>query len=450
MMRFRIIIFVLAVLISGTLTAQYFNKTYNIKKGGEGLKILPLKGQYIISVASGDGLGNESASYLVLDSSGNKTGIKEYKLGRAKARNSTFIHLRSGNLADFRTFEFRDSNTTLINQPWLIMLNIHGDTLWTKKYTDTAINIFRANTFIETPDSGFLLVNQMELGFQSIGIKIIRTDKDGAELWHKTIPANKKDNLTDIVKHPNGNYYLSGGSGENPKFKAWLIGINDTGKVVFNKKYNTNGNTLASNVLVLRDSNLIIGLDTAFGSFGSDYSKKQALKIEPGNGDVIWNKQYDSITEFAGFTKIIEGKKKGLYALGGGTRKDSWPIYSLIHLTANGDTVWMHEYIHSYVSDLSQLWDFIRTEDGGFIFCGTTSPLHTYDIWVLKVDSNGCMTPECKSRVYDIRLGIDRTKAFDVRIKVFPIQSLTNCMLILLNSKILPGATSLLTKKDVY
>ena len=65
-----------------------------------------------------------------------------------------------------------------------------------------------------------------------------------------------------------------------------------------------------------------------------------------------------------------------------------------------GDSLWMHTYenLHGPYSD-NYLYDIAPTNDGGFIAVGALSPVQPdtgqQDIWILRVDSNGCEIANC-------------------------------------------------------
>ncbi|MCB0482874.1 MAG: T9SS type A sorting domain-containing protein, partial [Flavobacteriales bacterium] len=85
-------------------------------------------------------------------------------------------------------------------------------------------------------------------------------------------------------------------------------------------------------------------------------------------------------------------------------------------------TIWMHRLYYESLYSGQYLRDIALSPDGGFILVGDASSYNrpTQDIWVVKVDSNGCYTPSCHSRVYDIRLGINRLNQEPIKWKIYP------------------------------
>ncbi|MBL7964987.1 MAG: T9SS type A sorting domain-containing protein [Flavobacteriales bacterium] len=78
----------------------------------------------------------------------------------------------------------------------------------------------------------------------------------------------------------------------------------------------------------------------------------------------------------------------------------------LLRTTANGDSLWMYSYLYydSLMLDgRGAFRDVLPTLDGGFIACGyahssitgNDPPGYTQDVWVIKVDSMGCLEPGC-------------------------------------------------------
>ena len=83
----------------------------------------------------------------------------------------------------------------------------------------------------------------------------------------------------------------------------------------------------------------------------------------------------------------------------------------LLRSADNGDSLWMRTYFYydSVMTDgMGTFFDAVPTPDGGAIACGNAyhanagaDPYPSRDIWVVKVDSLGCIVPGC-----DIALGI--------------------------------------------
>ncbi|MEO8068459.1 MAG: T9SS type A sorting domain-containing protein, partial [Flavobacteriales bacterium] len=80
---------------------------------------------------------------------------------------------------------------------------------------------------------------------------------------------------------------------------------------------------------------------------------------------------------------------------------------TLLRTTANGDSLWMYDYFYydTLMADgESTLRDVQPTPDGGFVAAGSVlnsasgnnPPGYTQDVWVIKVDSFGCIEPGCQ------------------------------------------------------
>ena len=70
---------------------------------------------------------------------------------------------------------------------------------------------------------------------------------------------------------------------------------------------------------------------------------------------------------------------------------------TLTKIKPNGDIIWLRRYIHDRWDAHNYLWDFIQTKDKGFLLIGDEFGIGkpTKDVWLLKVDSNGCK-PGCR------------------------------------------------------
>ena len=77
-------------------------------------------------------------------------------------------------------------------------------------------------------------------------------------------------------------------------------------------------------------------------------------------------------------------------------------IYGMmLRTSATGDSIWMrtYEYVDEQVTGgKGRLRDVALTPDGGYIAVGRTLAvpgIYSQDVWVIKVDSMGCLEPGC-------------------------------------------------------
>jgi hypothetical protein len=79
----------------------------------------------------------------------------------------------------------------------------------------------------------------------------------------------------------------------------------------------------------------------------------------------------------------------------------------IFKFTADGDSIWMHNYQavdDPIYGDNNILMDIDEMPDGDFVACGTSHIfyLNKYKGWIMRVDANGCLNPDCISSTKEI------------------------------------------------
>ena len=125
-------------------------------------------------------------------------------------------------------------------------------------------------------------------GYQNGRLMLSRVDNDGVLLWQKKIPNSSEEELTNLVKHFNGNYLLIGtrkGTDEN----VFVLEIDDERNVIWEKEYgNDNSTEIGIDISPTRDSSFVF---TAL-SKSTESSDILLTKIDQF-GNVIWESKYD-------------------------------------------------------------------------------------------------------------------------------------------------------------
>ncbi|MBD78350.1 MAG: hypothetical protein CL840_05490 [Crocinitomicaceae bacterium] len=419
------IVFVFLLFLSLTGFSQtYFNELYDVNNSADaGSNVLETDSNYIITGAIANTNGTQEFAIQIIDKAGNRKRNKSYSYGFTKAvRYGQTIVLSNGQIADFRTLQEYDSGAQNYRTwPVLTLFNSGGDKLWSKQYKDPNIFWLAAQAVVETPDSGFVLVTDKKISDSSNNPVLIRIDKDGKELYRKEIKTNRIDKLYSAAQYITGGYVFGGGGNSTgiSVYNSLVIKTTDSLDVIW--KYYGNFQIGAfSKATVLRDSAIINSTDSIYSS--GKWSFKRITKLD-SNGQENWAKHYENGQENARFSKTVELLDGSLVVYGEHNNGRNASLRTLTKLTADGDTIWSNLYYYDSPNDQNYLRDFIATRDGGFLLGGDVSPRSSsqgQDLWLLKVDSNGCSTPDCKSRVYDVRLGIDYRKQMTTEFRIFP------------------------------
>ncbi|AKI96638.1 hypothetical protein [Kosmotoga pacifica] len=141
---------------------------------------------------------------------------------------------------------------------YILKTDKNGNPIWEYKtggeYQDTG------NKVIQTDDRGFLVLattsqlKNNKLSFKvSKGVLLIKLNSYGREFWRKTFEGEGNVEALDIIKVENNNYAFIGNttsdSNSNSTQKLWLVNIDDSGNINWQKTEETRSNFSGTCVL---------------------------------------------------------------------------------------------------------------------------------------------------------------------------------------------------------
>jgi len=299
----------------------------------------------------------------------------------------------------------------------LAKYNASGDTIFVRMYTDTSLYFDNANACALLPNGDYLLGSTHEL-YPSTNYpsRIIRTDSNGNIIWARSYQKVPSEATIINTIEPLGPDKI-------------LVGAMSHNAVLFPFGY------------VPRNYPWFLILDTAGNIlkdtlFGDPYWGAGAIHIDPYGGfyHVGWidsfpeltanslvngpsyiahldtNFQIEWITSF-GFIDSAIGKRyisvgrqlqNSNFVLVGESYDDpfGWARGWTAEVSHSGTILWNHNYYLNPHHD-NELWDIAERSNGSLILVGESfnDTLPTWrqqkDIWLLSVDSNGCIEGGC-------------------------------------------------------
>jgi hypothetical protein len=288
----------------------------------------------------------------------------------------------------------------------LYRFNNSGDTLWTKQLGDTAFNQVGSQVK-ETLDGGFICIAQnTKYSGQNW---LVKTDSAGTIEWENWYGIGL-ERPTAIALCTDSGYICTGwtnsiGIGTPNKTNIRITKLDKQGNEQWTKIFGQADNDNAWSIVQTQDGGYIFG-----GSIRTtnDYIiKPYAIRLNP-QGDTLWTRAYipkgNSFEN--GFRTIIELPDGNFMAAGLTYYVDVPNMISqrrglVMKLKSNGDTLWFKTYtMLSGNTSGHEIKDIRPTNDGGFICGGVVYPSFpdtgTQDMWLMKIDSNGCVdTSNC-------------------------------------------------------
>lgn len=208
-----------------------------------------------------------------------------------------------------------------------------------------------------------------------------------------------------------GGYVLSGFRIGTTDDNVWVMRVDSVGNTIWRR--NVGGSYHAfRNVSAIQTQDGGIVATCSYmplpGSWNSpqwNYFRKWDI-----DGNVLWTEQYNQaqgsttydLEELPDGSLVASGNETGYYGL-------------LMKLEADGDLVWLRRYTYYQSNGAGHLpYDVEPTSDGGFVLTGwaqqgiNDSLPNLQMVWLLKVDSMGCLVPGCGwDGMEEVALGLE-------------------------------------------
>ena len=244
----------------------------------------------------------------------------------------------------------------------------------------------------QTSDGGYIVVGETSksiLMFENSDVWLIKTDGQGNMEWDKTFGGSEDDRGSYVIQTDDGGYIITGDtrSYSNGKTDVWLIKTDENGEKIWDKTFGYSEFDSASEIIQTSDDDFIIvgNVNTSGGGLGEVW----IIKVD-SDGNKLWDKTFGETGHNSG-DSILQTFDGGYIILGSSwvpSNTNSYDIW-LIKTDSNGEMQWDKKY-HGTEGDHG--WSLQQTDDGDFIVLGMTkSGRGSDDIWLFKIDDTGEM-----------------------------------------------------------
>jgi hypothetical protein len=245
----------------------------------------------------------------------------------------------------------------------------------------------------QTDDGGYIVVGSKSTALFDVNgnrdVWLLKLDYSGSVIWDKTYGGSGNDMGSSVQQTTDGGYIITGetesyGMGKND---VWLIRTDEQGNMLWDKTFGQANFDSGAKVRQTEDGGYVL---VGHGDqSGGGEGKALIIKLDEDG-----NKQWESAFGEFGHNyadDIWQTSDNGYIILGSSwipresTGYDVW----LIKLDAQGTMIWEKKYDRSG-SDHG--WSMTPTNDGGFILVGETDHASDEDkVWVIKTDENGIL-----------------------------------------------------------
>ncbi|MBS1569948.1 MAG: T9SS type A sorting domain-containing protein [Bacteroidetes bacterium] len=286
---------------------------------------------------------------------------------------------------------------------WAARFNVHGDTLWTKPILiDTFAYARKAVAF----NHRFYFTG-MDGNFTSLPYSAyaMRTDSMANIEFFQRYPQLES---RSIAVDETGNMYLAG----TASTKGYLLKIDSLGNELWNAfQPKPKGNwwgvkhVFGNKLLCMGEWKSFINPPP-----GQPYDNTMYLVMYDDNGNFLWDysglKCKPTSNLWATFTDGYQDSDS-TFIVCGAIQQLAWNRALIYRFTADGDSLWRRDYAHfgniANSPAFPELpWDIEPTSDGGMVLTGETwngdtiPPYSDVNMWLLKLDAEGCLVPGCQ------------------------------------------------------
>jgi len=302
----------------------------------------------------------------------------------------------------------------------LYRFNEEGDTLWTRfLLADTTVAIRKC---IETANGDLVLTGLYQY---PSGAYIYRLTADGDSVVFKNLGAPVFD-ANSVAESSDGSLYICGISQSDiydEHSRATLLKVDANGNLIWMRQWPRA--SYYSQAIPTNDSGVLV-----VGSYSTllqqtpimvwSYTMSYIVKYD-ANGNMMWYRdgvQVDASGRPSVFYDGLELPNGELVACGLYKSSATLDRGMLFKFTSEGDELWrrFYRWYDGPFNGNPQIFNDVEpTSDGGFILTGSTERFvdttytHPAKLWLVKLDSMGCLVPGCHTvGIEEVALGLDQ------------------------------------------
>ena len=274
---------------------------------------------------------------------------------------------------------------------WGQPLSVQGqspDIMWLKifggRYSDEGCSV------CQTGEGGYIVAGHTYIsatrGFDAYLVKINST---GGIVWERTYGGLDYDWANSVAKTTDGGYIIAGGTSSFGigNSDVYLVKTDSSGEILWERTY---GGELYEDALEIQPTSdggyIIVGWTN---SFGAGHDDVYLIKTDV-SGDTLWTRTFGGNYYDKGYS--VKQTADGNYIVTGGI--DYWsptnPDVYLVKIDPNGDSLWT-SVIDGGWSEAGRF--VVETYDGGYMLIGWTMSFGhgAQDVYLVKVESTGEM-----------------------------------------------------------
>lgn len=302
---------------------------------------------------------------------------------------------------------------------WVVKLNATGTLQWQKSLGGSANEV--ARSVANTADGGYIIAggtgsNDGDATGNHGGLNdywVVKLNASGNIQWQKTFGGSNNDEAEVIQATADGGYIIAGASnsnngnvsGNHGNYDAWIIKIDGTGNLLWQKSLGGTGTDEAEAFMTTADGGFIMAALSSsnngdvIGNQGSfDY---WIVKLD-ATGNIQWQQSYGG--SGGDEPTCIQTTADGGYIVGGITASTNGNVtgnnglydYWVVKLNSSGNLQWQTALGGS---SMEIAYGIQPTPDGGYIIAGNSGSTNGnvtgnhggYDGWVAKLNANGIL-----------------------------------------------------------
>ncbi len=372
----------------------------------------------------------DNNNYIVQDAYVNNYTDNLIKLGMLKMNNLGFLedsilftndilgisHSRqNGRLKRFSsssmysTGVIRKYNSWVYDRGSLFKFDNNLDTIWTKKFGERELPL-DTNYYFEHFDideaKDLIVIGEINMEGVSSEVLLMKIDSSGTEQWERYYESGPFNLGMNVLSLPDGGYALScfKWQFQSTISHNYLIRTDSLGNELWRRYI---GGPLDDGPLFLAwsasDSTIVGAYHTADSALtnSDSYNRLALIKVDVDN-NVVYDKKFMPEKDYDQWNFYVYGiniDALNNIVVVGSTNE---PVYHsegyLFKFTNAGDSLWFRQYkIGTDNQTDHYLTGVASAPDGGYAAVGYFVPAFSdtgnQDVWVIKVDSMGCISP---------------------------------------------------------